>query len=289
MSFQVNVAQVQQYKGVVEHLLQQMPSRLLPCVTSSHEYVGKGIKFIEQIGSVEAQERVTRHADVIPVSVPHDSRWFHPKDYEVAELVDDQDKLRMLYDPTGYYAQSFVAAHKRKIDGVILDAMFANAFTGENGTTSTPFPTATQQIVSGGLGLTVDKMIETREKLRAAEVDDDDPMFMALTAKDETSLFHEIQVVNTQWSGQERPVMKSGKLESFLGFNFVHTELIRLAGAERRVPAWVKSGMHIGFLKDVATDVGPRRDKGLTTQVYTCASYGASRTQELKVVEILCA
>jgi hypothetical protein len=289
MSYNVPVHHVQQYKANVEHLLQQMDTRLLSACTSSHDYQGKGIKFIEQIGVAKVQKRTQRHADVKPVNLPGDARWFFPDDYELPELVDDQDKLRMLFDPTSYYAQSFKMAHLRGIDEAILDAFFAIAFTGENGTTQTAFPTATQQIAAGGFGVTVVKMLQAREILRAAENDENDPMFMAITAKDETSLFNEIEIVNTQWAGQERPVLKSGKLESFLGFNFIHTELIRLSGAERRIPCWVKSGMHVGFLKDVTTDVGPRRDKGATMQVYTCASYGASRTQEKKIVEMLAA
>jgi hypothetical protein len=289
MSFQVNVAHVLQFKANVEHLLQQMDSRLTKAITVSHDYKGKGVKFIEQIGAVAATERTTRHADVVPVSVPHAGRWFYPRDYDLTEFVDAQDKLRMLYDPTSYYAQSFKYAHNRKIDEVILDSFFGTAFAGENGTDQllwTNFQ-ATQRIAAGGLGLTVDKLIQAREILRAAENDDNDPMYMAITANEETDLFHEIQVVNTQYN--DRPVMANGKISSFMGFNFIHTELIRSVAAEHRCPAWVKSGMHLGFLKDVETDVGPRRDKGATTQVYTCASYGASRTQELKIVEVMCA
>jgi hypothetical protein len=290
MSQSVPVHHVQQHKANVEHLLQQMPTRLRGAVTSKGDYRGKLIQFIDQIGAVAVKKRTDRHADVVPVNTPADRRWFVPDDYEVAELVDDQDKLRMLFDPTGHYAESFRFAHNRKIDEVILDAMFGAALTGENGTTSTAFDTANQQIAAGGSGLTVGKLITAREILRRNEVDDNDPMFCALRASEETDLLNEIEVVNTQWAGMERPVMKSGKLESFLGFTFLHTELIRVDGsANGRIPAWVKSGMHLGLLKDVTVDVGPRRDKGATIQVYTCATYGASRTNEKKVVEILCA
>ncbi len=287
MSFQVNVAQVQQYKDVVEHLLQQMDSRFRPAVTVRSDYRGKGIKFIEQIGAVTATKRTTRHADVVPVSAPHDARWFFPEDYDVTEFVDDQDKLRMLFDPTSYYAESFRMAHSRKIDDVIIEAFFGTSQTGENGTTATAFPTATQQIAAGGTGMTVAKLRTARQKLRAAEVPEDEMLYCALTAEEENDLLGEIQVISLDYN--DRPVLVDGRVRSFMGFNFIHSERLLLSGAERRCPAWAKSGMHLGLLKDVAVDIGPRRDKGLTVQVYACASYGASRTQELKVVEILCA
>ena len=265
-----------------------MESRFRGAVDVKSDYVGKSIKFIEQIGSVKAKKRTTRHADVVPVSAPHSARWFVPDDYDVAELVDDQDKLRMLIDPTGYYAQSFKMAMERAIDDAIIEAFFASSLTGENGTTSTAFPTATQQIAAGGTGMTVDKLRTARQKLRAAEVPESEPLFCALTAEEENDLLGQAQVISLDYN--DRPVLVDGRVKSFMGFNFIHSEQLTVDGAAaRRCPAWAKSGMHLGILKDVYTDIGPRRDKGATIQVYTCASFGASRTQELKVVEILCA
>jgi len=40
---------------------------------------------------------------------------------------------------------------------------------------------------------------------------------------------------------------------------------------------------------DIAVDIGPRRDKRNSTQVYCSASFGATRMEEGKVLEIKCA
>ena len=40
---------------------------------------------------------------------------------------------------------------------------------------------------------------------------------------------------------------------------------------------------------DINVDIGPRRDKRNSTQVYCSASFGAVRMEENKVLEIKCA
>ncbi len=61
--------------------------------------VGKNA-FIDQIGSATAALRTSRHADTPQMDTPHDRRRLSLADYEYADLVDDQDKVRMLIDPT---------------------------------------------------------------------------------------------------------------------------------------------------------------------------------------------
>jgi len=60
MSVQITTAFVEQYKGNVEHLVQQKASRLRPAV-SVETVVGKNA-FFEQIGATNARIRTTRHA-----------------------------------------------------------------------------------------------------------------------------------------------------------------------------------------------------------------------------------
>lgn len=119
MSFQVNTAFVQQYSTNVQLLLQQRGSKLREACTMG-SYTGKAAKAVEQVGPVTAQKRTTRHADTPLISTPHDARWVFPTDYEWADMIDDQDKLRMLIDPTSPYAQNGAFALGRAMDDLIL-------------------------------------------------------------------------------------------------------------------------------------------------------------------------
>ena len=175
MSFEVNTAFVQQYSTNVGLLLQQRGSKLRECVTMG-SYTGKAAKAVEQIGSVTAQKRTSRHSDTPLISTPHDARWVFPTDYEWADLIDDQDKLRMLIDPTSPYAQNGAYALGRAMDTDIISAALGTSKTGENGTTSTAF-SASQTIAAGAAGLTVAKLREAKKILLANEVDvENDPL-----------------------------------------------------------------------------------------------------------------
>jgi len=250
MSFEVTTAFVQQYSTNVALLLQQRGSRLRDSVTSNN-YTGKAAKAVEQIGAVTAQARVTRHGDTPLISTPHDARWVFPTDYEWADLIDDQDKLRMLIDPTSPYAQNGAFALGRAMDDDIITAFFADAKTGENGTTTTAFDTANQQIAAGAAGLTIAKLREAKKILLGNEVDVDmDPLFMAVTAKQLDDLLGTTEVTSSDYNTVKALVQ--GDVDTFMGFKFIHTERLGVDGSSnRRVAAWARSGMHLGIWNDI--------------------------------------
>ncbi len=287
MSFQVTTAFVQQYSSNVSLLLQQRGSKLRDCVTVG-SYTGKAAKAVEQIGAVTAQARTSRHADTPLISTPHDARWVFPSDYEWADMIDDQDKLRMLIDPTSPYAMNGAYALGRAMDDLIISAALGTAMTGENGSTSTPFATATQQIAVGGTGLTVAKLRQARRILMTNEVDVmADPLYIAVTAVQLDELLGTTEVTSSDYNTVKTLV--SGEIDTFLGFKFIQCERLGTDGSgDRRCIAWAKSGLHLGMWNDINTKISERADKSYATQVYVKGTFGATRTEEKKVVEIIC-
>ncbi len=293
MSFDVSTAFVQQYKTNVEMLLQQRGSKLRTAVMSD-SYTGKAGKAVEQIGPVTAQKRTTRHSDTPLISTPHDARWVFPTDYEWADLVDDQDKVRMLVDPSSAYAINGAMALGRAIDDEIITAAFGDAKTGEDGTTVTAFDTANQQVAvdtgaAGATGMNIAKLRAAKTILMGNEVDiDTDMLYVALTAKQHDDLLSETQAISLDYN--TKPVLVDGKITQFMGFNFLHTERLGVDGSSyRRNIAWAKSGLHLGVWNDITTKIGERADKSHATQVYVKGTFGATRVEEGKVVEILSA
>lgn len=287
MSYEVTTAFVQQYATNVALLLQQRGSRLRDCCTMG-SYTGKAAKAVEQIGAVAAQQRTSRHADTPLISTPHDARWVYPTDYEWADLIDDQDKLRMLIDPTSPYAMNGAYALGRALDDTIITAALGTSNTGENGSTSTAFDTTNQQIASGAAGLTVAKLREAKKILMANEVDVEmDPLYIAVTAQQLDDLLGTTEVTSSDYNTVK--ALAQGSVDSFMGFKFIHTELLGVDGSsDRRVIAWAKSGMHVGMWNDISGRVSERADKSYANQVYVSGTFGATRTEEGKVVEILC-
>lgn len=283
----------QQYATNVELLLQQKDSRLRSLVTSG-QYVGEQASPVDQVDSVEMQEVTGRFEAMPRVDADVARRWVQPLDFDLPQQIDSFDKLRLLTDPNSITVQNAVSAAKRKMDDVIIDAFFATAKTGKTGTGTEAFASgqavAVNHGASGNTGLTVAKLREARRLMRAAEVDlDMDPITCVVTSKQEDNLLAEAQVISLDYN--DRPVLVDGRLKSFLGMNFVHSERLDVDGnSYRRVPVFAKSGMHLGIWNDITTDISQRKDiRGLPFQAYIYMTIGATRLELEKVVEIRCA
>lgn len=293
MSQNIPTHYAQQYAASVDLLLQQKGSKLRDKVTVHAIKGAKAASLLDQHGAVEATKRTTRYPTLTPADTPTDRPWVYPTDYDWNDLIDSIDKLRMLTDPQSAYVQNGTYALGRAMDNEIIDAFFADRKTGENGGTTTSFPAAQQVAVnfgaSGAVGLTVAKMREAKRLLLAAEVDvENDPLNMPVTAKQHDNLLGEIQVVSLDFN--EKPVMVEGLITRFLGFNLIHSEKLDTDGSSyRRVPAYAKSGMHLAIWNEITADVSQRKDlAGLPIQVYVFGTFGATRSEEKKIVEIKC-
>ena len=95
MSVQITTAFIEQYKSNVFHLAQQKGSRLRDAVRSE-QVVGKA-HYFERIGSTAALKRTSRHSDTPRVDTPHSRRRVTMEDYDWADLIDNEDKVRMFW------------------------------------------------------------------------------------------------------------------------------------------------------------------------------------------------
>ena len=96
MSSQVTTAFVQQYNSNVQ-LLSQAKGSLLRGAVSVESITGKNA-FFDQVGVATAVKRTTRHSDTPQIDTPHSRRRVSLVDYEYADLIDNQDKVRSLID-----------------------------------------------------------------------------------------------------------------------------------------------------------------------------------------------
>ena len=292
MSVNLPTHYVQQYSTNLQLLLQQNGSKLRGAVSSA-SYVGKQASPVDQIGKIEMQTVTGRFNPMGRVDAPTDRRWVFPSDFDLPQLIDTFDKLRLITDPESSYVQNALKAAGRKMDAVILAAVLGTAKTGETGSVSTIFTAANEvDVAVGGANskLNVAKLKEVKKIMMANFIDfDAEQAYVGITAADHDSMLGEIQAVSSDFNGG-RPVLQDGKIMSFMGFNFIHCELIEtlLAGAsEVTLPVWVKSGMHLGIWNDISGSVSHRHDlQGEPWQLYTTLTCGATRIEENKVYAI---
>lgn len=288
---------VQQFSTNVQLLLQQKGSRLRGAVmTGSH--VGSQASPVDQISPVTASKVIQRFAAMPRVDALMTRRWAFPVDYDINQMVDSFDKLRLLENPESHLIQNAVYALGRAQDQEIINAFFGSAATGVNGASSVNF--LSTQIVNvdqgstGASGMSVAKLRQAKKIMMANEVDlDSDPLYCAITSKQHDDLLTEVQVIDADYNGG-KPILEEGKIMRFLGINFIHTELLatgtdNLAGTSTLVPIWSKSGMHLGLWNDLETKVSQRDDiQGLPWQAYAKGTFGATRLDEKRVIEVYC-
>lgn len=290
--FNITTAFVNDYKTTVQFLLQQMDNRFRKAVTED-SYKGQQGKSVEQFGLATAQLRTSRNSDTPNLNLTQDARWVFPADYEWGTLVDDQDKLRMIIDPTSPIAQAAAMGMKRAQDDVIINAFFATAQKGQFGTTPEAFDTTDYQVGQnvGGTSsnLNVAKLQAALKALMLANKGEImEPIYCAISSEEHDALLKEVQVTNRDYNGGAA-VLEDGKIKRFMGMEFIITErlLTDSTNTYRLIPVWVKSGMHLGVWEDIVAEVTKRPDKGYATQVYTRMTIGATRLMQGKVVQIL--
>lgn len=292
MSINIPAHFVQQYSSNIELLLQQKGSKLRGSVMEGR-HVGKQASPVDQVGSISMQPVTSRFGAMGRVDAALDRRWVFPNDFDLPQLIDSYDKLRLLTDPNSAYVQNAVYAAGRKMDELVIAALNGTAKTGETGSTSTALPNAQKIAVGFGaasdVGLTVAKLREAKRLLMAANLDlNNEQLYCVVKATQHDNLLAEIQVISSDFNG-DMPVLKEGKLDRFLGINFIHSELLESSSGDVLVPVYAKSGVHLGLWNDISTDISQRKDlQGLPWQAYCYMTAGATRLEEAKVVQIAC-
>lgn len=284
MSFEITTAFVQQYKDNIGILSQQKGAVLRDSVRLETNVVGKKA-FFDQIGATTARKRTSRHGDTPLISTPHARRMVTLYDYDWADLIDDLDKVKMLIDPQSSYALNAAFAMGRAMDDLIIAAATGTAYTGESGSTSTALPSA-QKIANASSGLTIAKLRSARKILRQGEVDKDTPLYCAVSAEELDDLLGTTQVTSSDYNTVKALVQ--GDIDTFMGFKFLGTERLSETSDVRTCPAWAEDGIVLALGQDAEGKIDERPDKNYSTQVYYSMCLGATRMEEVKVVQIDC-
>lgn len=283
MSSQITTAFVNQYSSNVQLLSQQMGSMLRSAVDV--ESVNGDKAFFEQVGSASAVEKTTRNSDTPLIETPHARRMVTLSDFEYADLIDDQDKIRMLIDPTSTYARAAAAAIGRKMDDKIISALGGTAKTGATGSTDTALPSA-QKIVHGSAGLTIAKLVSAKKILDQGNVDPSIKRYIVVSPEQMEDLLNSTTVTSADFNSVKALVQ--GDIDTFVGFKFITSNRLTDDGTSRLCYAWAEDGCKLAMGKEPKASIDVRADKSYATQVYYCASFGATRMEEAKVVEIAC-
>ena len=307
MSQFVTEHMVKQFSSNVWHLAQQKGSRLRGLVRT--ETLNGEAGFFDHYGPVEAQEKIGRHSDTTYQETPHGRRRVTMNDYFWADLVDKEDKLRLIHDPESQYAKAAMMAMGRKIDDIIIASALGTSYAGKEGGTAVAIPNSQKIAAFDGAasaGLNVRTLRAIKKKFSQSEIDME-PLYIICEAEQIDNLLNETEITSNDFNVVKALVR--GEVDSFMGFTFVRLERLpvttanisfdiangsvgagagTVAAGARRIIAMAGSGVMLALGSDVKGRVDELPQKHYAKQVYASMSMGGTRLEESKVIEVLC-
>lgn len=300
----IDIAFVNQYQSMLYILSQQRKSKFAMRVRN--EPIQGESKAFDRLGEAEVEEITTRHPETPNNEQPHSRRWVTPSNYHTNSYIDDQDKLKMIIDPTNEYAQAQAMALGRKTDDLIITAALGTAAAGVTPTTSTvAFKDESVSINGDGTVTTLGTLataagggsvadislakIETMLRLfHDADVDPEIPLYWAITPKSVEDLLQLTQIGSADYNTVK--ALAEGRVDRFSGFNFFwSTRLTKDAATSTayRSIAWAQDGIIWASAMGVQSRIDERSDLSYSTQVYSRMNGGAVRMDGDKVHECL--
>ncbi len=280
--------------------LQQEASRLEKYVTVETGLTGKMVAF-DQYGLLSFSEKSSRMAATQLDEAPTTRRVMHPHIYTKAVGFDEFDarKLVNIDLPVSKTIESLRAAAARSMDALMLTNFLGTNYTGENGTTAVAFPDSqvvASDFVESGTpaesNLTVTKLRRALAMLERAEAWSEDrraygdELVLACTSSQINSLLQEPEITSFDYNSVR--ALSEGKLDTFLGFRIIRTELLPAASGIRNCLAWVKSKAQFGIWDDFKVKLSVRDDLDEALQIRAKFACGATRLQESAFVRIDC-
>ena len=303
MSLQIPVAFVDQFKANLLMLSQQKQSKLRMCCRM--EAVTGDTMYVERIGPKDAQPAGARHSQTPISDAQHTRRKLSMVDYDVpADLIDKQDKLKMLIDPQGAYVQNQHFSLNRQIDDVIISALYGAAYGGHAGATTinsydvgeSRLVASDGTIVTAGsdfsdsteTALTIAKMLTCKQILDDAEIDEERPRYFVTNPYNINQLMNTTEVKSSDYNTVK--ALAQGYIDTYMGFKFIKSTRLPAddtdTGATRSF-AFAQDAIVLAIAEEPTVSIDIRPDLRNSVQVYSTLSIGATRVEGPAVVQIL--
>ena len=224
-------------------------------------------------------------------------------DYVVpADLIDTDDKLKLLIDPQSPYAQNQASSLQRAIDDVIIAALGGAAYGGHQGATTinnydvgecrqiksdgTISAAGTDLVVATETALTIAKLLTCKQLLDDAEIDDERPRYFVTNPYNINQLLNTTEVKSADYNTVK--ALAQGQIDSFMGFKFIKTTRLPAGpdAAEVLSYAFAQDAIVLAVAEEPTINIDRRPDLLNSTQIFSTLSIGATRVEGPAVIEI---
>lgn len=239
---------------------------------------GNTYKF-PKIGKGSATLRVPQ-ADITPLGISHSQVSVTMSDYSAGEYSDIFMQSKVNFDERRELVEVVSKAIGRRLDQMIIDAV-------DGAGTSL---TVANSIGGSNTNLNVDKLLKAKQLLDTKNVPSEDRWILC-HAKNMQGLLDESDVKSIDFNTQK--VLATGKLSSFLGFNFItigdrdEGGLAVDGSLDRTVLCWHKSAIGLAENMSQKTEINyiPEKASFLVNSMFSAGAVGIDAEG---IVEITC-
>ncbi len=306
---------VDEFHDDLYHVSQQKESRLARTVRTEYGLVAAEDKAFDMMDEFNLQEKTGRSPETPTLDPSTQRRWVKTTPYHQSVRYDKDDDLSIKLELTGDFVTAFVRGVNRTKDDIILAAFEAATTSGRKGSSSITWAsqggntkytgldtgrtiahdTAVGNASAGDTGMTTEKIELALEYFSNNEVDDDIPIWCAISPRQATNLFGQEEYVNIDYN-DSKPLTTGRLLGNWMGINWISTPKIVL-GSSNDVDGitnvyecwcWAMDGMILGVADELTIEIDRLPTFSYAQQVYVHMNMGCMRFDEDKVIKIEC-
>jgi hypothetical protein len=278
---------VQTFADNVRFLAQQSDARLIQwCQIERRESVSHNF---ERLGAMALGSKAGRNNNSPINDAPWTRRQTVVATYDGGDLVEPDDIVQMLVEPTSKITYALGMAAKRQIDDIIIAKTTA---ASRDGTGS-----AVAFVTTGGansLGQVVgdwtteisfDFVTQVFESFVFNNIDVDEPKCFVIGPKQLRKLQQLVEYTSSDYANV-KTLAEKGYVPNWLGFTWIlSNRLLQSNGVGTRdCFAMTRKAMGLHISKDIWAQVAQRPDKSFAWQIYTALTMGSIRVEDEHLV-----
>lgn len=241
--------------------------------------------FYDSIGTVKSRRVATKFAQVQYADVNHTRRKLTKEEFAIEIPIAERDLESVLTDPKSMYITRAIEEMNRRKDRVILEAMFADVFTGQTGATQITAATDGVLTVNATGGFTYAKVNEINQNFIDNEVGNEMPIRKALgiTGAEHTAIMGINQFISGDYT-RGKPV-DDGAIQQISGLdlirygNNVDDPIMPAVGGVRTSFAAAQGSVAIWYSRTPDIEVEKRTDLIKTWHIIVTMVVAAVRTE----------
>lgn len=306
---------VDDFKNDLISVTQQKQS-LFEFAVMTESLVGAQDKAFDLIDKMEMQAKEGRNPNTPRNDISTQRRWVFTDPYHNAWQFDKDDDLSHKLDPAGATVREARRGRNRKVDDIILASFEATVQSGRRSNSSTitwagengnvkytdssggrtiEHDTAEGNASAADTGMTAEKAELIIEYFAKNEVDQEIPIFCAISPRQATNLFGQEQYVNVDYN-TSKPLADGRYLKEWMGIHWIRSNKIK-KGTNNDVDgdtdvykcwAWAKEGIILGVSDSITVELDKLPELSYAQQVYIHMNMGAMRLNEDYVLKVEC-